>query len=229
MRNESNKEKRFQRIKEVLDRRQPDLTIMMDNVHKAHNLAAILRTCDAVGVPAIHAVAYHDQVGVRRAAASGSHKWVDLVIHKRIETAYDALRVQGHRILIALPGPTGQDFRSVDYTLPTAIVVGAELDGLSEAAITLADENIFIPTYGMVDSLNVAVATAVILFEAHRQRKDAGMYDRPQLDPDTRQRLLFEYTYPTAVARCKKLGIPYPMLDDDGEIIPAPDHPPGNL
>ncbi|MEE2708034.1 MAG: tRNA (guanosine(18)-2'-O)-methyltransferase TrmH [Gemmatimonadota bacterium] len=229
MRTETNKEKRFRKIKAVLDRRQPDLTILMDNVHKSHNLAAILRTCDAVGIPTIHAVAYHDQVGVRRAAASGSHKWVDLVIHKQIETAYETLRERGCRILVAHPGPGGQDFRSVDYTQPTAIVVGAEMDGLSHKAVTLADGCIFIPTYGMVDSLNVSVATAVILFEAHRQRRDAGMYDQPQLDLDTRQSLLFEYTYPTAVARCKKLGIPYPKLDDDGEVIPTPDYPLGTL
>ncbi len=212
-------------IKAVLDRRQPDLTVVMDNVHKSHNLAAILRSCDAIGIPTIHAVAYHDQIGVRRAASSGSHKWVDLTIHKRIETAYKILRDRGQRILVAHPGLGGQDFRSVDYTQPTAVVVGAEMDGLSEKAVTLADGCILIPTYGMVDSLNVSVATAVILFEAHRQRQDAGMYDHPRLDPDTRQRLLFEYTYPTAVARCKKSGIPYPKLDDDGEVIPAPDYP----
>ena len=133
MRTETNKEKRFRKIKAVLDRRQPDLTILMDNVHKSHNLAAILRTCDAVGIPTIHAVAYHDQVGVRRAAASGSHKWVDLVIHKQIETAYETLRERGCRILVAHPGPGGQDFRrqpsrSVGPGDPPAPAVPASLN-----------------------------------------------------------------------------------------------------
>ena len=218
-----NSQRRFSRIKAIIDRRQPDLTVMMDNVHKTHNLAAILRTCDAVGVPTIHAVTYHDQMGVRRAAASGSEKWVDLVIHRRLEDAYGVLRSQNMKILIAHPSGSGRDYRSVDLTRPTAIVVGAELDGLSENAIALADDSISVPTHGMVDSLNVSVASAVILYEALRQREAAGMYKSCRVDQETRKRLLFEYTYPAAGARCKKEGLPYPRLDEDGGIIPASD------
>ena len=142
-------------------------------------------------------------------------------MHREIQEAYGQLRNSGFRIFAAESGNNGIDFREVDLRVPSDIVVGAELDGLSTEAVNLSDESISIPTAGMVDSLNVSVASAVILFEAQHQRSAAGMYQGCRLDTESRHRLLFEYTYPTAVARCKKLGIPYPSLDESGEVIPG--------
>jgi tRNA (guanosine-2'-O-)-methyltransferase len=210
---------RYDKIRRILDHRQPDLTVVMDNVHKPHNVGAILRTCDAVGIPLVHAITDRNLFDVKRQAASGSHKWVKVETYNLINEAYDLLRDRGVRILTADCAEHGQDFRTIDYTQPTAIVVGMELDGLTPAAIKHADGSIIIPTVGMVDSLNVSVATAVILFEAERQRRQAGFYDTPRLDKETYTRLLFEYTNPTVSAYCKRHKLPYPEVNEKGEII----------
>jgi tRNA (guanosine-2'-O-)-methyltransferase len=211
--------KRYDKIRRILDHRQPDLTVVMDNVHKPHNVAAILRTCDAVGIPMIHAIVDRNLFDVRRRAASGAHKWVEVKTYNQVEDAYGLLRDDGFRILTAQCAGDSQDFRTIDYTQSTAIVVGMELDGLTSEAINQADGSMTVPTVGMVDSLNVSVATAVILFEAERQRRQAGFYDAPRLDKETYTRLLFEFTHPTVSAYCKRHSLPYPDINEKGEII----------
>jgi tRNA (guanosine-2'-O-)-methyltransferase len=98
------------------------------------------------------------------------------------------------------------DFREIDYTRPTCILMGQEKTGITQEALALADQDIIIPMIGMVQSLNVSVASALILYEAQRQRQNAGMYQRANsMLPEEQQRLLFEGGYPVLarVARQK--------------------------
>jgi len=211
--------RRFQRLTTVLNQRQPDLTVVMDNVHKPHNLAAVIRTCDAVGILEAHAVSSSSSIRLSQKAAGGCKRWVNIKTHKTIQDAYDCLRLQGFRIFAAHFDQQARDFRQFDYTLPTAIVVGAELDGISTAAVDHCDGTIIIPMVGLVQSLNVSVATALILFEAQRQRQKAGMYASPRLDRRTHERLLFEWLHPKIAAYCQKHQLPYPGINEDGDII----------
>lgn len=209
---------RVNKIRTVLDRRQPDLTVLMENVHKPHNLAAIARSCDAVGIARLHAVTDQNGLKLVQKAAGGSGKWVETQRHRTIEEAYARLRAAGFRLLAAHCTPGATDFLDTDYTEPVAIVVGAELDGLSEKAVSNADGCIRIPLVGMVESLNVSVATALILFEAKRQREAAGLYDKPRLDQRSYQRLFFEWCQPQVAEYCRSKGICYPSINDEGEI-----------
>jgi len=186
-------EARRRRIEEVLRRRQPDLTVLLENVHKPHNLSAILRSCDAVGVLEAHAVNPTGGVPTFNETSGGSHKWVYLRVHPDIQTAIGHLREKGFRIYATALREDAQDFREVDYTQPTAILLGAEKWGVSEEALALADSAIQVPMFGMVQSLNVSVAAAVILFEAQRQRLKAGLYEGPRLDPELYQRVLEDW------------------------------------
>ncbi|WP_117238118.1 tRNA (guanosine(18)-2'-O)-methyltransferase TrmH [Thermus sediminis] len=184
---------RQKRLEEVLRRRQPDLTALLENVHKPHNLSAILRTCDAVGVLEAHAVNPTGGVPTFNETSGGSHKWVYLRVHPSTEEAFRHLRERGFRIYATALREGAQDYREVDYTRPTAIVFGAEKWGVSEEALALSDGLVHIPMLGMVQSLNVSVAAAVILFEAQRQRLMAGLYDRPRLDPELYQKVLADW------------------------------------
>ncbi|MEZ0322456.1 tRNA (guanosine(18)-2'-O)-methyltransferase TrmH [Thermus sp. PS18] len=186
-------EARRRRIEEVLRRRQPDLTVLLENVHKPHNLSAILRSCDAVGVLEAHAVNPTGGVPTFNETSGGSHKWVYLRVHPDIQTAIGHLRERGFRIYATALREDAQDFREVDYTQPTAILLGAEKWGVSEEALALSHGAIKIPMLGMVQSLNVSVAAAVILFEAQRQRLKAGLYEHPRLDPELYQRVLEDW------------------------------------
>ncbi len=214
--------RRFARLNATLDRRQPDLTVLAENVHKPHNLSAIVRTCDAVGIGEIHAVA-DDEVPFYHLTSGGSRKYVSIRTHSDIAAACAALRNRGMRVLAAHFSDCAIDFRRVDYTRPTALLLGAELDGVTQAAADAADDHVTIPMFGMVSSLNVSVAAAVILYEAQRQRASAGLYDRRRTDRDTAQRLLFEWSYPEVAELCRQKGEPYPPLDGDGYIVGSPD------
>ncbi len=173
---------RLQRIRGVLAHRQPDLTVLMENVHKPHNLSAILRSCDAVGVLEAHAVTIDGELPTYSATSASADKWVKFHLHKNTEAAIRHLQSRGIVVAAAHLSDTAKDYQELDYTQPTCILLGAEKWGVSETAARLADHHIIIPMRGMVQSLNVSVAAAVILFEAARQRSRAGFYDAPRLN-----------------------------------------------
>ena len=209
---------RFQKLARALRRRQPDLTVLMERVHKSHNLSAILRNCDAVGVLEAHVIPPEEGLQIHSHTSAGTDKWVRLVRHRTIQAAIEQLKGRGFRVLAANPGPDAVDFREVDYTVPTALMMGAELLGLSDEALALADLRISIPMVGMAQSFNVSVATALLLFEAFRQRDAAQMYDESRIDPEDMERILFEWAYPRIARHCRDRGTPYPSLEQDGGL-----------
>ena len=211
--------RRYERLKQVLNQRQPDLTVLAEDVHKPHNFSAIIRTCDAVGVFAVHAVNRHSDIPTFSQVAQGSEKWVNLNFHTNIKTAIEHLQNNHHRVYAAHLSDLAIDYRQVDYTQPTAILLGTEKWGVTSEAADLVDGHIVIPMQGMVQSLNVSVANAVILFEAQRQRIAAGLYDRVRLDAETYHKTIFEWGYPEIADLYRRQGKPYPKLGETGEIL----------
>jgi len=210
---------RFRRLRAVLLRRQPDLTVLMERVNKAHNFSAILRNCDAVGVLEAHVVPPDGGVGVHHQIAAGSTRWVPVVRHPSTEDAFAGLRDSGFRLLAAHPGPDSVDYREVDFTRPTCIVMGAELHGVSDEALAAVDETVVVPMEGFVRSFNVSVAAALLLMEARNQRDAAGMYDASRLPVEVFDRTLFEWAYPREARTFRSEGRPYPALAEDGSWI----------
>ena len=210
---------RIRRLRRALEQRQPDLTVLLENVHKPHNLSAVLRSCDAAGVFEAHAVGPVQEVRISPCYSAGCGRWVKLHPYEEIKSAAETLRGQGLRLLAAHPSPQALDFRQVDLTRPTAILLGQEKDGLSAAALAAADDHVTIPMVGLGTSLNVSVAAALILYEAHRQRLAAGLLDHCRLDPDLFEKTLFEWAYPRVAELCRKRGDPYPHIGDEGELL----------
>jgi tRNA (guanosine-2'-O-)-methyltransferase len=210
---------RYARLRSVLRKRQPDLTVLMEQVHKPHNLSAILRNCDSVGILGAHAVPPPNGFAVSLHTSAGASKWVRVRRHDSTELAVAALHDEGFRVVAAHPTPHAKDFREIDYTAPTAVMVGSELDGLSARGIALADELISIPMMGMAKSLNVSVATALILSEARSQRMRAGLYEESRIPEERFETLLFEWAYPRLSRRYRQNGRPYPELTTEGALI----------
>jgi tRNA (guanosine-2'-O-)-methyltransferase len=206
-------------MRTVLARRQPDLTVLMDHVNKPHNFSAILRNCDAAGVLGVHVVPPEQGLDLHRGTSAGTKKWVDVHRHADIDAALAHLKGAGFHLVAAHPSPDAVDFRDFDFTRPTALVMGAELHGVSPEALEGADTRLVVPMMGMVHSLNVSVATALLLYEAMRQRDAAGMYDEPRLDDETFRARLFEWAYPSIARSRREAGRPYPALDADGTIL----------
>lgn len=211
---------RYLKLRKTLDRRQPDLTIIAEQIHKPRNIAALVRTGDAVGMHELHMVWPWDKHRPYSGTAMGSDRWVNIVRHDSMLSGIDVLHRQGFKVFAAHLSDTAVDFRKVDYTQPCAILLGNEKQGVSEAAASAVDEHIVIPMMGMVESFNVSVAAAIILSEAQRQRRDAGMYDQPRLDEAEYWETFFRWAHPSVAKFCHDKKIAYPKINqEDGEII----------
>lgn len=188
---------RAARLEEVLRRRQPDLTVVFENVYDPHNVSAVLRSCDAVGVFEAHGV-YHSGERFPKLGdkSSGSaRKWIDLHKHDSIDDCYSELRARGVKIYTTHMASDSVSLYDLDLTQPIAFVFGNEHSGISQEALAKADGNFLIPQMGIVQSLNISVACAVSLYEAFRQRMNAGMYEALRLDEKSFPELLDDWCH----------------------------------
>jgi tRNA (guanosine-2'-O-)-methyltransferase len=174
-------ERRIEKFRRVLQHRQPDLTVVCENVHDPHNVSAILRSCDSVGVCAVQLLYTVEEFpSLARKSSGSARKWVDPRRFDSAETMARTLRSEGFTLYATHLEAEAVPIYDVDFTRPSAIIVGNEHRGVSDEVLALSDQNIYIPQTGMIESLNVSVATAVILYEAFRQRSAAGMVPHPE-------------------------------------------------
>lgn len=178
-------EKRTERIISVLTKRQLSLTVVLENIHDPHNVSAIFRTCDATGIGEVSLIYNEEKFPkIGKKSSASAFKWVDKKKFRSVKECYADLRNDGFRIYASAINENSKNLYDLDLTGKTAIVLGNEHRGVSKDAASNADDIFLIPMHGMVQSLNVSVAAAVILYEAQRQRALKGMYDNPQYTPD---------------------------------------------
>jgi len=176
----------------VLSRRQPNLTVVMENVLDPHNISAVMRTCDAVGIQDIYIlnnkIPPHKKWGAK--SSSSAAKW--LTIHQFTDAGacIEALRGRYGRIYTTHLSTDAVSLYEIDFAQSVALVFGNEHAGVSEEIRALADGNFIIPQMGIIQSLNISVACAVSIYEALRQKKIAGHYDKPALDKEQMGQLL---------------------------------------
>jgi len=206
------------RLDAVLANRQPDLTVFAENLHKPRNFSAMVRSCDAVGINEMHVLPGEDDLRKHWRTSQGAEKWMCIKTHDSIEAACTHLKSSGFYLVAAHLSDVAIDYRDVDYTMPTALVLGTELFGISDTTLSYVDQQISIPMMGVTQSLNVSVACAIVLYEAQRQRQQAGMYDRHRLDDETTARQRFEWLHPILTDYCKRHGLKYPALDENGDL-----------
>ena len=164
---------------------QLDLTVCLENVHDPHNISAVMRSCDAVGIREIFVLYTDPQLqgtpfAAGKRSSSGSAKWVQVHVFEDLEACFKVLRSRYQRILTTHLGAESTDLYDLDFCAPAALIFGNERDGLSDQTLHHSDGNFIIPTVGMVPSLNISVACAVTLFEVYRQRRQRDMYDQDQ-------------------------------------------------
>ena len=182
--------RRLERIRGVLSRRQPGLTVVLENIHDPHNVSAILRSCDAVGVvraELLYTLEPFPKIGKK--SSSSANKWVERRKHTSVSECIATLRQEGFAVLATRLAPGAKPLYDFDLTGRTAFILGNEHRGVSDEAAQEADALVQIPMMGMIESLNVSVAAAVCLYEALRQRQAAGMLDTPQFSDGELQEL----------------------------------------
>lgn len=176
-------ESRTNKIIGALEHRQLDFTVVLENVHDPHNVSAVLRTCDAVGIYEVFLVYYGGQKfpDLSKRSSASALKWVKLRFFDDLEKCFTALRKKNMKIFTTSISISSCSLYDVNFVQPIALVFGNEHSGVSKEAMNMADSNFVIPQVGMIESLNISVACAVSLYEGFRQRWLAGYYSKPQL------------------------------------------------
>jgi tRNA (guanosine-2'-O-)-methyltransferase len=187
-------ERRREKFERVIAARRPDLTLVLEDIHDPHNVSAVFRSADAVGIPGVHLVYRTDEFPKlgKKSSASAS-KWVRRTKHSSIRECYDALRADGFTVCATHLGKKAVSIYDLDLTGRVALVFGNEHRGVSQEAADLADVNFRIPMVGMIESLNVSVACAVTLYEAFRQRLAKGQKKLPPKDRKVLKELADEW------------------------------------
>ncbi|HEX8334731.1 MAG TPA: RNA methyltransferase [Segetibacter sp.] len=188
---------RREKLLSVLHKRQENLTVVLENVFDPHNVAAVMRTCDAVGIQEMYTIntilAPHRQWGFR--SSSSANKWITLHQFDDAEECFTALRKRFSRILTTHLATDSVSLYEIDFTESIALVFGNERKGVSDEIRRLADGNFNIPQQGIIRSLNISVACAVSIYEAYRQKNVAGHYNQPSLPEDKMNTLLNEWGF----------------------------------
>jgi len=187
---------RKEKLLNVLSKRQNDITVVLENVFDPHNISAVMRTCDAVGVQDIYIlntkIPRHKKWGTR--SSSSAAKWLTVHQFENAEECFKSLRERYSTILTTHLDSDAVGLYELDLTKSIALVFGNEHSGVSEEIRVLADGNFIIPQVGIIRSLNISVACAVTLYEAYRQKNKAGHYNQAGMDSVIKQGLLKEWS-----------------------------------
>ena len=187
-------ERRIEKVRSVLAKRQPDLTVVMENIHDPHNVSAVLRSCDCVGVMQVELLYNLEKFPkIGKKSSSSANKWLGRRKHTTVDDCYATLCSEGFTIYATHLGTESISLYDVDFTQKVALVFGNEHRGVTEEAAEKADGNFVIPMVGMIQSLNISVACAVSLYEAMRQRLHRAAYDAPKLSDNELDSLFKEW------------------------------------
>jgi len=188
---------RFERLTAVLNKRQPDLTVVLENVFDPHNISAVMRTCDAVGIQDIYVfnnkIPPHKKWGAK--SSSSAAKWLTIHQFTDADECFTELRKKYKKIYATHLSNDAVSLHELDLTEPIALLFGNEHSGVSEEIIAMTDGNFIIPQVGIIKSLNISVACAVTLYEAFRQKTNAGHYDTAKLESNRLKRLQQEWGF----------------------------------
>ena len=186
---------RLQKITSVLANRQNDLTVVLENVFDPHNVSAVMRSCDAVGVQEIYVL--NTEIPLRKKwgfrSSSSANKWVTVHQFTKVQPCFEALRKNYDLILTTHLSEDAIALYDMDLTQRLALVFGNEHSGVSNEIRTLSDGNFLVPQVGMIQSLNISVACAVTLYEAFRQKKAKGHYDKQKLSATQFSELSYQW------------------------------------
>ncbi len=174
-------DKRLARLKEVAFNRQTNFTVILENVHDPHNISAVMRSCDAVGIGEVYVLHTEEKLQERylklgHRSSAGTRKWINVEYFTDMDECFTAVRKKYNHIYATHMAKNSIDLYELDLTKSVALLFGNEHDGVSEEALAHTDGNFIIPQVGMVQSLNISVACAVSVYEGVRQRKLKDFY-----------------------------------------------------
>lgn len=189
---------RLERFRKVVSHRQHDLTVVLENVHDQHNIGAVMRTCDSIGIHEIFILQTEERLkfsnlSLGKRTSAGTRRWVDVHYYTDRDACFEAVKKKAKRVFATHMAADSVSLHSLDLTQPAALLFGNEKDGVTPETLALCDGNFLIPQVGLVQSLNISVACAVSLYEAMRQREVADKYqDLPVAQFSPEKKKLFD-------------------------------------
>ena len=192
-------ERRKSIIHRVATHRQLNIAVVLENVHDSHNIGAVMRTCDSVGIQTVYLLNTEEiplkNIVLGKRTSSGSRKWLDVHLFRDREKCFEVLRQKYDKIYSTHMGTDAKSLYDLDLTESVVLVFGNERDGITKKTLELCDANFLIPQYGFVQSLNISVSCAITLYEALRQREEAGFYtDNSPLSTTQKEQMIKHFT-----------------------------------
>lgn len=189
---------RLEKIKEVVKKRQNNFTVILEDVHDLHNLGAVMRSADSVGIQEVF-VLYKEtnpkKIKLGKRTSAGARKWLDVHFYTDAKACFEHVRRKYDKIYCTHLAEDAKEVYDLDLTESVALLFGNEHKGVSESSLAEADGNFIIPQVGMVQSLNISVACAISLYEGYRQRKAKGFYDTNSPQSETQQTALLNHYF----------------------------------
>lgn len=174
---------RYTRLTNVLNQRQPDLTVVLENVFDPHNVSAVMRTCDAVGIQNVYIL--NNRIPPKKKwgyrSSSTASEWLTIHQFSDAENCFKEVRKKYQKIYTTHLSEDSVEIYDLDLTASIALVFGNETFGVSEEIRQYSNGNFIIPQVGIIKSLNISVACAVTLYEAFRQKKKKGHYSQNRM------------------------------------------------
>ena len=164
----------------VLNNRTRFITVALEDIFQPHNASAVLRSCECFGVQDVHIIENRNQYNINPDVALGSYKWLSLYRYNsepdNTTTAIESLKKAGYRIVATTPHKNDCSLNDFDlHKGKIALLFGTELEGLSPAALEMADEFLRIPMTGFTESLNISVTAAIIIHHLVNKLHDSGI------------------------------------------------------
>lgn len=187
-------EERKQRISEVLMQRTRHITIVLEDLYQPHNISAVLRTADCLGLQDVHIIEKSYDFKLNTQITMGSDKWLSIQHYQGQNSVKDCilkLKSQGYKIVATLPYENNALLDDCDYTQKMALIFGTELTGLSSEIIEMADEYVKIPMYGFTESFNISVSAALVMHHLTEKLRKSSI--NWQLSPSEREELKLEW------------------------------------
>lgn len=197
---------RIENLRRILNARLEDIVVVLDNLFDPHNMGAIVRTVEALGIQDIHVIEQDTPLDLSAKVTRYSDKWISIHTHESVRACIDCLRKEGFQIVVAQMTETAvpiHDFEVYEDS-KIAVVVGNEHAGASEEICKLADVHTIIPMYGFTESYNVSVATALILGDFVNRKRSAILPETGTLS-ETRKMMLYDQWLQKAVKKSELL------------------------
>lgn len=163
-------ESRQKKIKSVISQRCFDIAVVMESIYDRGNISAVMRTAEGLGFGNIKIIETQEKFKESNRVTQGADKWVEVEKFKSTTEAIKKIKEDGYQLVVTALTEKAKPIHEVDFSLPTALVLGNEKSGASEEIIAAADHCVVVPMPGFVQSFNISVAGALCLYHIREDR-----------------------------------------------------------